>query len=67
MNTNANQFERLNLGCGPNAPAGWLNVDGSWNAWLSNHTYLRKTLTTFGVITKNSPGAQWKARPVVSS
>ena len=65
MNTNANQFERLNLGCGPNAPAGWLNVDGSWNAWLSNHAYLRKTLTTFGVISKNSPGAQWNVRPLV--
>jgi FkbM family methyltransferase len=65
MNTNPNQFERLNLGCGPNAPTGWLNVDGSWNAWLSNHVYLRKALKAFGVISKTSPGAQWSVRPLV--
>jgi SAM-dependent methyltransferase len=57
--------QKLNLGCGPNAPANWLNVDGSWNAWLSNHTYLHKTLKVFGVISKNSPGAEWNVRPLV--
>jgi len=56
---------KLNLGCGPNAPAGWLNVDGSWNAWFSNHTYLRKTLKAFGVIGKNGSAAQWNVRPLV--
>ena len=65
MSMNLNKIDRLNLGCGPNAPAGWLNVDGSWNAWLSNHTYLRKTLKAFGVISKNSPGAEWNVRPLV--
>jgi SAM-dependent methyltransferase len=59
------ELERVNLGCGPNAPAGWVNVDGSWNAWLSNHVYLRKTLRACGVLGKNSPGAQWKVRPLV--
>jgi hypothetical protein len=67
INANTNQFERLNLGCGPNVPAGWLNIDGSLNAGLSNHAYLRKTLKAFGVISKNGPGAQWNVRPVVSS
>src|SRR5216683_3666514 len=65
MSVNPDKMDRLNLGCGPNAPAGWLNVDGSWNAWLSNHVYLRKTLKAFGVIGKNSPGAEWKVRPLV--
>ena len=65
MNTNSNRFDRLNLGCGPNAPPNWLNVDGSWNAWLSNHTYLHKTLRVFGVISKNSPGVEWNVRPLV--
>jgi SAM-dependent methyltransferase len=58
-------MDRVNLGCGPNAPAGWLNVDGSWNAWLSNHSHLRKALTIVGVIGKNSSGAQWNVRPLV--
>jgi hypothetical protein len=25
----------LNVGSGPNAPAGWVNIDGSWQAWLA--------------------------------
>jgi predicted SAM-dependent methyltransferase len=57
--------DKVNLGCGPNAPPGWLNIDGSWNAWLSNHTYLHKTLKTIGVIGRNNPGAQWNVRPLV--
>jgi SAM-dependent methyltransferase len=57
-------YKGLNLGCGPSAPAGWLNVDGSWNAWFSNHPYLRKTLEAVGVININQ-GAHWKVRPLV--
>jgi SAM-dependent methyltransferase len=57
--------DKVNLGCGPHAPTGWLNIDGSWNAWLSNHTYLYKTLKTIGVISKNNPVAQWNVRPLV--
>jgi SAM-dependent methyltransferase len=65
MSVDLHKMDRLNLGCGPNAPAGWLNVDGSWNAWLSNHTYLHKTLRTIGVISRNNPVAQWNVRPLV--
>jgi len=57
-------LDKVNLGCGPNAPANWLNVDGSWNAWFSNHPYLRTVLETVGVIKPNL-GAQWKVRPLV--
>jgi len=56
--------KKVNLGCGPNAPDGWLNVDGSWNAWLSNHRFLRSALETLGLINPNH-GAQWKVRPLV--
>jgi SAM-dependent methyltransferase len=56
--------DKVNLGCGPNAPAGWLNVDGSWNAWISNHLYLRKTLQAFGLISP-SLGVHWNVRPLV--
>jgi predicted SAM-dependent methyltransferase len=57
-------LDRVNLGCGPNAPAGWLNVDGSWNAWFSNHPHLRKALVTIGLINPNV-GAHWNVRPLV--
>jgi SAM-dependent methyltransferase len=55
---------RVNLGCGPDAPAGWINVDGSWNAWFSNHGRIRKVLELVGVIRKDL-GARWNVRPLV--
>jgi ubiquinone/menaquinone biosynthesis C-methylase UbiE len=61
---NSATLPRLNLGCGPNAPDGWLNVDGSWNAWFSHHRHLRKALVTVGLIPPNF-GADWKVRPIV--
>jgi ubiquinone/menaquinone biosynthesis C-methylase UbiE len=56
--------DKVNLGCGPNPPAGWLNVDGSWNAWFAHHPLLRKMAQTAGIIKPNQ-GAQWKVRPLV--
>src|SRR5438105_11819971 len=55
----------VNLGCGPNAPPGWVNVDGSWNAWLSNHPLLRKTVRMLRILGKHHPGSQWSVRPLV--
>jgi predicted SAM-dependent methyltransferase len=55
---------RVNLGCGPDAPPGWINVDGSWNAWFSNHPSIRKLLELVGVIRRNV-GAHWNVRPLV--
>ena len=59
------QSEKLNLGCGPNAPSTWLNLDGSWNAWFAHHQHLRKTLEAVGVINKTNQGAKWNVKPLV--
>src|SRR6266481_2015573 len=59
------QMEKLNLGCGPNAPSGWLNLDGSWNAWFSHHPHLRKMLEAVGLINSTNQGAYWNVRPMV--
>lgn len=60
-----NVGDRLNLGCGPNAPAGLVNLDGSWNAWFTHHQCLRKALQRFGIINSSNQGAQWNVSPVV--
>jgi SAM-dependent methyltransferase len=60
----ADSIMRVNLGCGPDAPAGWTNVDGSLNAWFSHHPHLRKALVTVGLIGKGM-GAKWKVKPLV--
>jgi predicted SAM-dependent methyltransferase len=57
--------DRVNLGCGPDAPPGWLNVDGSWNAWFTHHQHLRRALELFGVINASNQGANWNVSPVV--
>ena len=33
---------RLHLGCGLTTPAGWINIDGSWNARLAKRPVLRR-------------------------
>ena len=57
--------DRVNLGCGPDAPEGWLNVDGSWNAWFTHHQRLRRVLELAGVINATNQGANWKMSPLV--
>jgi SAM-dependent methyltransferase len=57
-------IDKVNLGCGPKAQAGWVNVDGSWNAWLSNHPHLRSALERVRLI-KSNHGSEWKLRPLV--
>ena len=57
--------EKLNLGCGPNAPATWMNLDGSWNAWFAHHPHLRRALEMVGVINKANQGASWSVKPLV--
>jgi predicted SAM-dependent methyltransferase len=41
-----------------------VNVDGSWNAWLSNHPFIRAGLETIGLIGRDQ-GARWNVRPLV--
>ena len=41
---------RLNLGCGPMAPAGWLNIDGSPNVLLDRVRVVKRSLRVLGVL-----------------
>jgi hypothetical protein len=41
---------KVHLGCGLNAPWGWTNLNGSWNAWLAKHSFLRGVLRSFHLL-----------------
>lgn len=50
---------KVNLGCGPNPPSGWVNVDGSFNALLTKYKFIRKVLFFIGMISKKSLNIAW--------
>jgi len=49
---------KLNLGCGPVQPAGWVNVDGSNRARLASRApWFDRTLTKLGILPETEFGA----------
>lgn len=52
---------RLHLGCGLTTPAGWTNVDGSWNARLAKHRRARSVATRLGLIPPYQAQVPWSA------
>ena len=49
----------LHLGCGLTAPAEWLNVDGSWNAWLAQKPWLKSVGTTLRLVPRSKLAVPW--------
>lgn len=52
---------KLHLGCGPITPSGWINVDGSWNAWLSKRGWLAGLLRGLKVVPQQDSDRQWNS------
>jgi predicted SAM-dependent methyltransferase len=49
--------QKLNLGCGPVQPPGWINVDGSNRAWLASRLpWLDRALSGLGVLPETEFG-----------
>jgi predicted SAM-dependent methyltransferase len=61
----ANSPLRLNLGCGLNAPPGWTNIDGSWNARLAKHPLLRRALSRVALVPRDKLEVPWSSSIVV--
>jgi len=52
---------RLNLGCGLQAPSGWVNVDGSWNARLAKFPVIRKMFAAVNVLPPDKAAVPWSS------
>ena len=50
---------KLHIGCATITPPGWINVDGSWNAWLAKHSVLRWVIGFFHLIPSEKLAIQW--------
>lgn len=50
---------RLHLGCGLNTPEGWINLDGSWNAWLAKHPSLRRLVKALRLLPPSQLDIPW--------
>lgn len=59
------QTKKLHLGCGTNTPEGWINLDGSWNAWLSKYPVVKNILRSFGIISQETVGIPWGANILI--
>jgi predicted SAM-dependent methyltransferase len=42
-----------------NTPEGWINLDGSWNAWLAKHPYLRMIIKTSRIFPSSRLDVPW--------
>jgi predicted SAM-dependent methyltransferase len=56
----------LHLGCGTVTPVEWTNVDGSFNAWLTQHRFLRKLVGLVHLVPRDSMETQWPKNIVVA-
>lgn len=60
-----NEIKKLNLGCGLNAPNDWINLDGSWNAWLAKNRFLLKLLKISGLLPKKLLDIKWPKNVII--
>ena len=56
-----NALIRLNLGCGLQAPLGWVNVDGSWNARLARLPAIRKIFAAIRLLPPDKAAVPWSS------
>ncbi|MDA2918665.1 methyltransferase domain-containing protein [Desulfobacterota bacterium AH_259_B03_O07] len=55
----ADQVKRLHLGCALKTPKGWINLNGSWNAWLAKYPIVHKFLKLLHVLPESQLDITW--------
>lgn len=59
------QNTKIHLGCGLKTPQGWVNVDGSWNAWLAKYPKFKRLLKHLHLIPEKYFDIPWNPDIVI--
>jgi Uncharacterized protein conserved in bacteria len=59
------QPKKLHLGCGLNTHEGWINLDGSWNAWLANYPIVRRIVKTLHLMPLSQLEIPWSSNILI--
>jgi SAM-dependent methyltransferase len=57
--------KRIHLGCGLNTPKGWVNVDGSWNAWVTKYSKIKRILNHLHVVHDRYFNIPWSPNIII--
>jgi len=53
--------KKLHVGCGLTTPDSWLNLDGSWNARLAKHPFLKKIVKKLKLVPSSQIEIPWSS------
>jgi predicted SAM-dependent methyltransferase len=64
MTTQA-KCDRLHLGCGTTQPESWINLDGSWNAFLGNYPRLKRIVRALRLVPPSQLAINWQPGVII--
>lgn len=56
---------KVNLGSGPTITEGWINLDKSWNIYLSKFPTVKRVLYRLGLISESAFQARWQEKNIL--